>query len=114
MFTITPQVWNGTSEKLTKRRSYHPTTPLTNDQQAEYIAKAKGQDKEVLEELKLGSGTPRQIYARLNAKGKAILLTSVRRSADTLSNEGRIKRIGWHRNELKRREAVWEYVTDAL
>lgn len=114
MFTITPQVWNGTSEKLTKRRSYHPTTPLTNDQQADYISKAKGQDKKVLEELKLGRGTPRQVYARLNANGTSMLLTSVRRSIDTLSNEGKIKRVDWHMNELKRREAVWQYVTDAL
>lgn len=109
MFTITPKVWNGTSEKLTKGRSYHPTTPLTNDQQAEYIAKAKGQDKKVLEELKLGRGTPREIFARMNAQGKAILLNSVRRSLDTLWNLGIAKKVDMVTNDLGRPETVWEH-----
>lgn len=109
MFTITPQVWNGTSEKLTKRRSYHPTTPLTNDQQADYISKAKGQDKNVLAELKLGRGTPREIYARMNSQGKAILLTSVRRSLDSLGNLGMAKKVDMVTNDLGRPETVWEH-----
>lgn len=107
------RAWNGTSIKLDKSRSYHPTTPLTNDQQAEYIAKAKGQDMEVLAELKINRGTPRQVYARLNEKGIPVLLTSVRRSINTLFNAGQVKRVAWERNELRHREAVWQHVDHA-
>jgi len=77
--------WDGTSVKLDKLKSYHQTTPLSPEQARKYIAKSKSQDKELWVMLKArGSATPRQLLARR----PNMLISSIRRSLNTLTNKG--------------------------
>ena len=96
--------WDGTSVKLDKLKSYHQTTPLSPEQARKYIAKSKSQDKVIWSMLKArGSATPRQLLA----SRPGMLLSSVRRSCDTLFNQGLIRRVKFEINELGRPESVW-------
>lgn len=77
--------WNGTSVKLDKLRSYHQTTPLSPEQVRAYIAKSKSQDRQLWSMLRAcGSATPRQLLA----KRPNMLISSIRRSLNTLTNKG--------------------------
>ena len=77
--------WNGTRTIIGREKSYHQTTPLSPEQARKYIAKSKSQDKELWVMLKArGSATPRQLLARR----PNMLISSIRRSLNTLTNKG--------------------------
>lgn len=102
-FDIT-RAWDGTRTVLDKTRSYHPTTPLTPEQQRAFIAKAKGQDKVIWTVVKAaGSITPRE----LQAKRPGMLLTSIRRSLNSLTNAGLLRKGEHVINSLGRPEYTW-------
>ena len=77
--------WDGTSVKLDKLKSYHQTTPLSPEQARQYIAKSKSQDKAVWAMMMAcKTSTPRQLLARR----PNMLISSIRRSLNTLTNKG--------------------------
>lgn len=97
--------WDGTSIKLDKTRTYHQTTPLSPEQQRAFIAKAKGQDKRVWVALRaLTTATPRQIHAHIK---EAFGLNEVRRSLNTLTNAGLLRKGECVTNQLGRPEHQW-------
>lgn len=99
--------WNGCSEKLDKARSYHTTTPLTPEQQRMFIAKAKGQDKEVLAYLQLvKKATPTQVHQQFAGK---MLKSSVRRTLNTWTNRGVLRKGEAVPGPYKHVEHEWSY-----
>ena len=74
-----------------QRRTYYPTTPLTAAQMAEAIATAEQQDAAVVAIFRRHAGqmlTPSRVWEIGRAHGSRWLLTSVRRSITTLTDDG--------------------------
>ena len=74
-----------------RRRAYYPTTPLTAAQMAEAIAAAEQQDAAVVAIFRRHAGqmlTPSRVWEIGRAHGSRWLLTSVRRSITTLTDDG--------------------------
>lgn len=80
--------WNGTSEKMDRKRSYHPTVSVPDPDKREI--KAGTQDAIVLEAMsRLRQGTGSSVHANLSG---ALLITSVRRALSNLADRGLLRR----------------------
>lgn len=104
-FAITPEVWNGTSERLGRKRSYHATISVPDEPEREM--KAGNQDYAVLVALtRLGTATASQVHKDISVVD-TILLSSVRRSLNTLFRKGRIRKVGSVPGPFKHPEVEW-------
>ena len=103
-FAITPAVWNGKSERLGKQRSYHPTISVNDEPERE--AMCSQQDGWVLKSLQWhrNPATASQIHKELMGD---MLLSSIRRSLNTLMRKGLVRKVGTIPGPYKHPETTW-------
>lgn len=102
-FYITPKVWNGTSERLGRHKSYHATISVPDEPERE--SACSKQDQWVLESLKrLGPTSASVIHRDLLGD---MLLSSVRRSLNTLMRKGLVRKSGTRPGPHSHPELTW-------
>lgn len=95
-----------------KARAYFDTTNLPASALSEAIARAEGQDDQVMQAFRVhGELTPSECLKALELAGARILLTSVRRSISTLTDAGAlVKTARKHPGPYGMPEYVWAIV----